>query len=95
MRVAVWGQSRDVDADGGGGRFGYIVLLCLLHGIVGSVCSAIGMGPSAVSSVVSSGTDVQSKLFVRALWFVEERGVLIVNMFQAVGCLEDHCHWEW
>ena len=63
-RVAVWGQSGDVNANSGGGRIGCIMSLCLLHSIVGSVCSAIGAGLSAASSVVSSGTDVWSELFV-------------------------------
>ena len=43
-----------------------------------------------LSSVVSSGTDVRSELLVRVL-FVEGRGVLIVNVYEAVGCLEDQC----
>ena len=88
------GQNGDVDANGSGGGFGCTASPSLLHGVAGTVCSAIGAGPSAASSVVSSGADVRSELFGRAVRFEEGRGVLVVNAFEAVGCLEDHCRWE-
>jgi hypothetical protein len=37
--------SGEVDANGSGGRFGCTTSACLLYGIAGIVCSAIGAGP--------------------------------------------------
>ena len=50
------GQSGDVDANGSGGRFGCTASSCLLHGIAGTVRSAIGPCPSAALRPLPNST---------------------------------------